>query len=121
MRVAHERFENSAPVWAKRGALFTLLICVMALLEEAVFRAIGLGGMWHIFGLPKIFAAGISALFFGLSHFYYGWRQIIVKAIDGAILVWIALSSGWVMAAVVHILLNIILVSLSDKIEKDLP
>ncbi len=109
-----ERYDNALPGWAAKPFRECMLVAVIALLEEAVFRAVGLGGLIHGFGLDKFTATGICVVAFGACHWYYGWRQITLKMVDGLILSWMALSAGWPVAAAAHVLLNVVLTVITE-------
>lgn len=117
-KIAKERYDSALPRWAYGTWRTCLLLVVIAVLEECVFRAIALGGLIHGFGLSKLFAAGVCVVAFGLCHWYYGWRQIALKTVDGAILVWVALGAGWVAAAVAHAVWNVVLTLVSSRRDK---
>nr|WP_250544238.1 CPBP family intramembrane glutamic endopeptidase [Canibacter zhuwentaonis] len=86
---------------------------LVALCEEFVFRALVLGSLLHEWELPKAVAAGLVAIAFGLSHWYYGVRQVALKLIIGSALVWAALFGGWVSAVLAHVALNVALTAIS--------
>ncbi|WP_058235035.1 CPBP family intramembrane glutamic endopeptidase [Devriesea agamarum] len=114
LRKYEDAYEGQLPAWiATRRSRLLIVLALVALLEEIVFRAIGLGGLLGIWDLPKPLAAGICAVAFGLSHWYGGWRHVTIKIFTGAVLVWVTLSAGWVSAALVHVALNIILTLVS--------
>ena len=61
--------------------------------------------------------AGISAVAFAAAHWYYGWAQMALKLLSGSVLVSVALSAGWMAAAAVHLLLNLLLATAMKKAE----
>lgn len=116
---ANAKYEGALPVWARTGAAQYVLLALVAVLEEFVFRGIALGSLWYEWDLAKGVAAGIVAVAFGFSHWYYGFRQITIKLMVGSVLVWAALTGGWVAAALAHVLLNCTLTAISARRNRD--
>lgn len=114
-RKAAEKYEGALPVWARQGVNQIALLALVAVLEEYIFRSLALGSMWHIWDLPKSVAAGLVAVVFGISHWYYGFRQIAIKLIVGSALVWAALFGGWIAAALAHLALNVTLSIIASR------
>lgn len=110
------RFESSVPDKIESSfPLFLGTMSISSLFEEAVFRAVALGGLMSVWGLNKPFACGIVSICFGLGHWYYGKRQVFIKMADGAILAWCALYSGWVAAVAAHIVFNLVLMAIDYR------
>lgn len=84
------------------------------MLEEMVFRAIGLGGLLGAWALSEPIAASICAVAFGLSHWYFGWLRVILKILVGVVFTTVALSAGWVAAALAHLMVNIVLTAIDQ-------
>lgn len=112
---ANAKYEGALPTWAREGASQYVLLILVAVLEDFVFRSVALGSLLYEWNLPKAVAAGIVAVVFGVSHWYYGFRQVAIKTIVGSILVWAALTGGWVAAALAHIFLNVSLTIISSQ------
>lgn len=112
---ASEKYEGALPTWARSGGAQYGVLSVIAVLEEFVFRAVALGGLWLAWELPKFLAAGLVAFAFGMAHWYYGFRQVTIKLIVGSAMVWCALSAGWAAAAIAHVLLNIVLTVITNR------
>lgn len=110
-----ERYESALPRWARGGSGELGLVGVTAVLEEAVYRGLALSGLLLAWELDKPVAAGIVALAFGLAHWYYGPQQVFVKILVGSALCAAALSAGWVVAALAHLLLNLVLTAWSRR------
>ena len=115
------RYEGSLPEWARSGGAQYALLITLAVLEEFVFRAVALGSLLYEWDLPKWISAGIVVVAFGLSHWYFGLRQIVIKLVLGSALVWAALSGGWIAAALSHVALNITLVAISNRRSRKIP
>lgn len=112
-RRATEKYEGALPSWARQGKNQLMILALVALLEEFVFRALALGSLWHVWDFQKSVSAGLVAVAFGFSHWYYGFRQIVLKLVVGSVLVSAALSGGWLAAAAAHVALNVVLVVIS--------
>lgn len=112
---ANAKYEGALPLWARSGGAQYALLALVAVLEEFVFRSVALGALLYEWDLPKGIAAGIVAIVFGFSHWYYGFRQITIKLIVGSILVWGALTGGWVASAIAHVALNVSLTAISVR------
>lgn len=112
---ANAKYEGALPAWAREGLSQYCLLIIVALLEEFVFRSVALGSFLYEWSLPKAAAAGIVAVAFGFSHWYYGFRQVAIKLIVGSVLVWAALTGGWGAAALAHMLLNVSLTVISAR------
>lgn len=112
---ADAQYEGALPSWARDGAWQYMVLGLVALLEEFVFRSLALGGLLDAWSLPKAVAAGVVAAAFGLSHWYYGASQVALKTIVGSILVWSALTGGWLSTAVAHVALNVALTAMSTS------
>nr|WP_250544776.1 CPBP family intramembrane glutamic endopeptidase [Canibacter zhuwentaonis] len=111
---ANAKYEDALPVWARSGGGGQyVLLALLALCEEFVFRAVALGSLLYEWELSKEIAAALVAIAFGFSHWYYGVRQVALKLIIGLVLVWAALLGGWVSAVLAHVALNIALVAIS--------
>lgn len=108
-----DRYSEALPMWGRGPASEPILLALLAVGEEAVYRGLALGGLLGVWGTSKPVAAAIVAAAFGLAHWYYGAKQIALKSLVGAVLCSVAMSSGWVVAAIVHALLNGILVALN--------
>ena len=117
---ANAKYESALPIWGRTGISQYILLVVVAALEEFVFRSVALGSFLYEWNLPKEIAAGIVAITFGFSHWYYGFRQITIKLIVGSFLVWASLTGGWLAAAIAHILLNIALTAIANHRKKNL-
>lgn len=112
---ANARYEGALPTWGRDGAGQYVILGLVALLEEFVFRSLALGGLLDAWDLPKVVAAGLVAAAFGLSHWYYGGTQVLLKTVIGSVLVWAALTGGWLSAALAHVVLNLVLTAISDS------
>lgn len=110
-----EKYEGALPPAARNGGRQLALLGLVALLEEFVFRSLALGSLWHIWGLPKGFAAGLVVIAFAASHWYHGFRRITIKLVVGSALVWAALTGGWLAAVLAHVALNSVLVLVSSR------
>ncbi len=107
------RYDEAVPTWAAQPGRQVLLLGVVALLEEAVYRGIALTWLVRDTGLPTAAGVGVVAVAFGVAHWYYGPRHVALKTVTGAVLGVAAVVGGWMVAAVVHVLLNVALVLLS--------
>lgn len=108
---APDRYQEALPTWARAPWSESALLSVLAVVEEAVYRGIALGGLLLAWDLSKPVASGLVAVAFGVAHWYYGFRQVLIKMVVGSVLVSAALSSGWVVAAVCHVAVNLILLA----------
>lgn len=110
-----ERYESGIPKWARTPPREALVLTTTAVIEEAVYRGIVLVGAITVWGLSEPLAAALSAGAFGAAHWYFGGRQIILKSLIGAVLVTIAFSSGWIVAAAAHVGLNLVLLVMERR------
>lgn len=115
---AAANYEGALPTWARTGTSQLVLLIVVAVLEEFVFRAVALGGLWLTWDLSKLLSAGLVVVAFGLAHWYYGVRQVAIKLLLGSVLVWCAFTGGWLAAALAHAMLNVGLTSISNHRSK---
>lgn len=107
------RYDEAVPTWAARPERQVLLLGAIALLEEAVYRGIALTWLVRDTSLPTVVAVAVVAVAFGLAHWYYGPRHVVLKTVTGVVLGVAAVLGGWMVAAVVHVVLNVVLVLLS--------
>lgn len=107
------RYDEAVPTWAAQPERQVLLLGLIALLEEAVYRGIALVWLVRDTSLPTTAAVAVVALAFGLAHWYYGPRHVVLKTLTGTVLGTAAVLGGWMVAAVVHVVLNVVLVLLS--------
>lgn len=114
-QAGHERYNSALPKWAGTMGSETALLSLTAFLEEAVYRGVALSGLVLSLGLEKAAGAGIVAVAFGVAHWYYGTRQVLLKMAMGSVFCAVALSSGWVVAACVHVLFNVGLVVIESS------
>ena len=114
-----QRYDNALPDWARTPAVETTLLAVTAVLEEAVYRAVGLTWLTADAGASGGLAIAITAIAFGAAHWYYGPRQIVLKTLLGVVLGIAALKAGWVAAAVAHVALNVLLVALAARVARN--
>jgi len=112
-RHERERYEGALPAWVHGQVAEMGMLSVVAVLEEGVYRAVALGALLGAWGFEKPLASGIVCVAFGLAHWYYGVRQVLIKMIVASVFVWMALSAGWVVAALGHALMNVILTYIS--------
>jgi hypothetical protein len=110
-----ERYESSLPAWAGTTGAEIGVLSLVAVLEEWLYRGVGLAGLVGWADLSKPVAAGIVSIAFGAAHWYFGPRQIWLKSIDGAVLCWVAFTAGWPAAAAAHVLMNVALVLLARR------
>jgi membrane protease YdiL (CAAX protease family) len=110
-----ERYESSLPAWASspRGEIGVLSL--VAVLEEGLYRGVGLAGLIGWANLSKPVAAGIVSVAFGAAHWYFGPRQMWLKAVDGGVLCFVAFTAGWPAAAAAHVLMNVALALLARR------
>jgi len=113
--IYRERYESGLPSWARAPQREAAVLVGVAVLEEAVYRGIVLGGAITLWALTDPAAAALSAGAFGAAHWYFGARQIVLKSLLGAVLVTVALASGWIVAAAVHAGLNLVLFGLERR------
>ncbi|MFY9488700.1 MAG: CPBP family intramembrane glutamic endopeptidase [Solirubrobacterales bacterium] len=111
-----QRYESALPDWARTPGVEMLLLTATAVLEEAVYRGIGLTWLRTDAGASAAVAVGISAVAFGAAHWYYGPRQIVLKSLLGVILGIAALTAGWLTSAIAHVALNALLVALAWRV-----
>ncbi len=109
------RYEDALPAWARNPPAEVALLVVMAVLEEAVYRGVGLTWLASEVDLDAFWAVLICAVAFGLAHWYYGARQILMKTILGLIFGAVAWTNGWFAAVVAHVFLNLMLVGLGRR------
>lgn len=112
-RQERERYEGALPLWCERGSRELGVLSAVALLEELVYRAVALGALLTAWELSKPVAAAVVCVAFGGAHWYYGPRQVLIKMITASVFVWMALSAGWVIAALGHVGMNIVLTLIS--------
>ena len=110
-----ERYESALPSWAGSRRAETGVLSVVAALEEFLYRGVALAGLIGWADLSKPLAAGIVSVAFGAAHWYYGPRQMWLKAVDGGVLCFVAFTAGWPAAAAAHVLMNVALVLLSRR------
>ena len=110
-----ERYDEALPDWVRLPYLELLLLSTLAILEEMTYRCLGLGWLIHDLGIRGDVSVLIAALAFGIAHWYYGIRQIALKAILGMVFGAVALRSGWLAAALSHLLLNSSLIALNQR------
>lgn len=111
----YRRYVTALPAWASGRMSESALVAVLGVLEEAVYRGLALGGLLVAFDLVEPLAAGIVAAAFGLGHWWFGPWQIVLKSLVGAAYVAAALSSGWVVAAACHVVVNLIVVAVNHR------
>jgi membrane protease YdiL (CAAX protease family) len=110
-----ERYESSLPAWASPPRAEIGVLSLVAILEEALYRGVGLAGLIGWANLSEPVAAGIVSVAFGAVHWYFGPRQVWLKSIDGAVLCGVAFAAGWPAAAAAHVLMNVALVVLARR------
>jgi membrane protease YdiL (CAAX protease family) len=113
-----QRYESALPKWARTPGVETTLLGVTAVLEEAIYRGIGLTWLTNYAGASVAIAVGVSAVAFGAAHWYYGPRQIFLKTLLGVILGITALTAGWIAAAIAHFALNTLLIALASRVAR---
>lgn len=114
-REARLRYESALPRWAGNPRTEAAVVSLAGGLEEIVYRAIALGALLTAWELDKPIAAGAVAVAFGLAHWYFGPRVVLVKMIVGSVLCAAAFAGGWVAAALSHILLNLTLTIIARR------
>ncbi len=110
-----ERYNDALPLWGRLPLAELLLLSATAVLEEAVYRGIGMSWLTADQSVPWIFAVVLTAAVFGLAHWYYGPHQVVLKFVLGLILGLVAWYGSWVAAALAHLLLNLSLLTLSRR------
>lgn len=113
-RAERERYESAVPDRLRNGPLELVLLGLVGVLEEYVYRGFALYGLLELTGGNKPVAAGLTAVGFGAAHWYYGWRQVWLKSLDGAVLAAVALSAGWPASALVHGAVNVALATMAS-------
>lgn len=111
---SQERYDDALPPYMRKPRIELVVLLLVAVLEETVYRGVVLTALMD-YGLSKPAAAGIAAVSFGLAHWWFGFVQIWLKSILGGVLAAVAFAAGWPAAAVVHILLNAILISIARR------
>lgn len=108
-----ERYEDALPEWARVPAIELGLLASLAVLEELAYRCLGLGWLVRDLGLPSVVGVTVAAMAFGVAHWYYGLRQIVLKTLLGLVFGSTAILGGWPAAALAHLLLNVLLIELN--------
>jgi len=111
---SQERYNDALPPFMRPRRIELVVLLLVAVLEETVYRGVVLTALMD-FGLEKPVAAGIAAVSFGLAHWWFGFVQIWLKSFLGGVLAAVAFAAGWPAAAVVHVLLNAILISIARR------
>jgi Type II CAAX prenyl endopeptidase Rce1-like len=107
----HDRYSSALPAWVGSPGTEVVLLGVLAVLEEAVYRGVALPYLLAL-GVGPLWAVAASAVAFGLAHWYFGLGQIGRKTALGVVLGLLALVTGWWGAALCHLLLNVALIAL---------
>ncbi len=66
-------------------AVLLLLSAMIAIIEEVIWRGYLIALLHEEFSLSLLLSALLSALFFGLHHYFFGWRTIISKVFSAII------------------------------------
>lgn len=114
-RAVNQAFLDVLPKAARSPGGLRVAVVGMAALEEAAFRALLLGFVIGPIGVEPWVAAALCAIVFGVSHWYYGPRQIVLKTFGGAMFCIAALGAGWVAALVAHVVFNLVITELSTR------
>lgn len=114
-----ERYESALPAWAGTPGAEIGVLSLVAVLEEWLYRGVGLAGLVGWANLSKPVAACIVSVAFGAAHWYFGPRQMWLKAIDGGVLCFVAFSAGWPAAAAAHVLMNVALAVLARRAQSN--
>jgi hypothetical protein len=110
-----ESFLAVLPPVARSSVGLHTAVAIMAALEELAFRALMLGFLIVVVGTPDALAAVLCAGVFGISHWWYGPRQVGLKTLTGAAFTVTALAGGWVVALVAHVAFNLVVTALSTR------
>jgi hypothetical protein len=95
--------------------LLALALVFGGVLEEVIFRGFVIGWGTALLGeRAAIWLMLLSAVIFGLAHFYQGWLGVLTTGLVGLALGWIYLRGGRVLlpAILVHMLINFVGVTL---------
>jgi hypothetical protein len=103
------------PPFARSSGGLHAVVAIMAALEELAFRALMLGFLLTVVGTPTAAAGVICAVVFGVSHWWYGPRQVALKILSGAAFTVAALGGGWVAALVAHVVFNLVVTAISTR------
>lgn len=94
-----------------------LLLMLVAVGEEILYRVIWLSVLYHSFGLPAPLALSISSLAYGLNHLAFGATSVVSKTVTGLLYGCLYLLGGesvW-LPIVAHCLQNIALFKLAKE------
>lgn len=101
-----------APKWPDFGPLWALNnLLLVALTEEAMFRGYlqeALQRRWQSLRRGAWYAAGVSALAFGLVHLGGGWRFALAATLAGLVYGWAYRKGGLLGAVLAHFGLNLL-------------
>ena len=79
---------------------FALVGVGLAVAEELLWRQVLIGWLVRDEGWSSVSAVVLSAALFGLNHYWFGLRNIVTKAIDGAAWGTLLVASGSVIVPV---------------------
>jgi membrane protease YdiL (CAAX protease family) len=97
-----------APRLPREWLLWTLMVLVGSVAEEAAYRGVGMSILWYALGNPWL-AALISSIAFAVAHATQGWKSAAV--VFGVALVMhglVAFTGGLLPAIVVHAVYDLI-------------
>ena len=101
--------------WTSRvSAIQFLLITLIALGEEVVFRQIWIGVLEQSFGFAALVALIASSILYGINHLYLGWSAVLAKTTAGFVYGGFYILSGSLWPAfIAHALQNGILLCIA--------
>jgi membrane protease YdiL (CAAX protease family) len=80
--------------------LFGISAIAVVVPEEILYRGLALQVMRDDFGMSAIAAILAAGLLFGLGHYYFGVRNIVLKTIDGVVWGCLVVVTGGILAAI---------------------
>jgi membrane protease YdiL (CAAX protease family) len=69
----------------RRSISWLLVLTLIALGEEIVFRQIWIGLLEQSFGFAAPWALIVSALMYGINHMHFGWPSVLAKSAAGLV------------------------------------
>jgi membrane protease YdiL (CAAX protease family) len=96
--------EGRSEAWEDFGpgpATYALLSVLVVVGEEIVWRGIVLGGLHDVYGWSAAAAVALSAVTFGVNHYWFGLRNVALKAVHGAVWGAMLLLTGSLLVPIV--------------------